>query len=448
MSTQEHAAVTASGSLVEDAQRLYDAAPCGYLSTAPDGTVVQVNATFLALTGYSADEARGSTSIHRPAVRRGPDLLRDALRPDALHAGQRAGHRARPRPRRRQAAADAGQRRAGPRRGGGTARRAGGRLRRHGPPCLRARACCAPRSARRPARTTPGRSPAPCSRRSSRPCHRTCQGSRWPPSTGPRAPAPRSAATSTTSSRLAEDDWFVVLGDVCGKGPGAAVVTSLLRHAVRAAAVASPDVETALRLTNDVLLRDDSDRFCTALLARLRRRAGRWHVTLCAAGHPLPVLVPATGTTRLVGAPGSLLGVLAELEPARHRARAWRPATASCSTPTGSPRPGATASSTATTGCSRRRPAPRRGARAGHRRARRRPGVPGRGGARRHRPAGPHPVVRPLTAAVGAQVTAAAAVCSGRAARKRSTKRAKAATSSGSGATVSTSASRNTTSSR
>ena len=38
--------------LDDDAQTLYDRAPCGYLSTTPDGTIIKANATFLTLTGY------------------------------------------------------------------------------------------------------------------------------------------------------------------------------------------------------------------------------------------------------------------------------------------------------------------------------------------------------------------------------------------------------------
>jgi PAS domain S-box-containing protein len=45
--------------LDDDAEQLYDRAPCGYLSTAPDGTVVKVNQTFLTLTGYRREELVG-----------------------------------------------------------------------------------------------------------------------------------------------------------------------------------------------------------------------------------------------------------------------------------------------------------------------------------------------------------------------------------------------------
>lgn len=42
--------------LEEDTEELYENAPCAYLSTLPDGTIIKVNATFLEWTGY----ARGS----------------------------------------------------------------------------------------------------------------------------------------------------------------------------------------------------------------------------------------------------------------------------------------------------------------------------------------------------------------------------------------------------
>lgn len=41
--------------LEEDAEDLYQHAPCGYLSTLPDGTIIKANATFLEWTGYTSD---------------------------------------------------------------------------------------------------------------------------------------------------------------------------------------------------------------------------------------------------------------------------------------------------------------------------------------------------------------------------------------------------------
>ena len=39
----------------ETAEALFEHAPCGYLSTLPDGTIVRTNQTFLDLTGHPRD---------------------------------------------------------------------------------------------------------------------------------------------------------------------------------------------------------------------------------------------------------------------------------------------------------------------------------------------------------------------------------------------------------
>src|SRR3954469_7682361 len=43
----------------EDPGELYEHAPCGYLTTTPDGTIVKVNKTFLAWIGYDRAELVG-----------------------------------------------------------------------------------------------------------------------------------------------------------------------------------------------------------------------------------------------------------------------------------------------------------------------------------------------------------------------------------------------------
>lgn len=43
----------------ESAEELYENAPCGYLSTLPDGTIARVNRTFLTWTGYLRDDLVG-----------------------------------------------------------------------------------------------------------------------------------------------------------------------------------------------------------------------------------------------------------------------------------------------------------------------------------------------------------------------------------------------------
>src|SRR3954469_10351224 len=47
------------GLLEESAEDLYENAPCGYLSTLPDGTIVKVNRTFLRWTGHTREDLVG-----------------------------------------------------------------------------------------------------------------------------------------------------------------------------------------------------------------------------------------------------------------------------------------------------------------------------------------------------------------------------------------------------
>lgn len=109
---------------------------------------------------------------------------------------------------------------------------------------------------------------------------------------------------------LGADDWVVVLGDVQGKGVEAAVVAGLVRHTVRALTVGLEDPGHVLANVNDVLLRYGNERFCTAVVLRLRRDGSRWEVVLGNAGHPSPILLRSGQEPRLLGATGQLLGVL------------------------------------------------------------------------------------------------------------------------------------------
>jgi PAS domain S-box-containing protein len=48
-----------SGLFEESAGELFDGAPCGYLSTQPDGTIVRANRTFLSMSGYTREQLVG-----------------------------------------------------------------------------------------------------------------------------------------------------------------------------------------------------------------------------------------------------------------------------------------------------------------------------------------------------------------------------------------------------
>lgn len=103
--------------------------------------------------------------------------------------------------------------------------------------------------------------------------------------------------------RLAANDWAIVLGDACGKGPRAASLAALARWSVRAASVHHFRPSQVLADLNTVLRSegDDDDHFCSVVFARLELdTCGAW-VTLAMAGHPLPLLVRASGTTEARG---------------------------------------------------------------------------------------------------------------------------------------------------
>lgn len=112
--------------------------------------------------------------------------------------------------------------------------------------------------------------------------------------------------------QIGSDDWMIALGDVEGKGVGAALVTALVRYTIRAAAV-EHEPAGVLRIVNEVLLRDQSTRFCSAVVLRCRRADERWRVTISCAGHPIPVRADE-GHVELAGRPGTLLGLFPEVE--------------------------------------------------------------------------------------------------------------------------------------
>lgn len=107
-------------------------------------------------------------------------------------------------------------------------------------------------------------------------------------------------------------DWVAVIGDVCGKGIGAAGHTALVRHTVRASAVHRTTTTGVLADVNVALLGSGNKRFCTVGLVRLRATAQGWQASTSVAGHPLP-LHHRTGRGPVeVGRTGTLLGVLTD----------------------------------------------------------------------------------------------------------------------------------------
>ncbi|MHB9755563.1 SpoIIE family protein phosphatase [Streptomyces sp. BYX5S] len=310
--------------LLEDsAQELYEHAPCGYLSTLMDGTIAKINTTLLGWLGLERDAVlgrmrftdlltAGGRMYHEthfaPLLRLQGEVNSIALdirhtdgsrRPVLVSATVKYGTTGEPLLI-RTTLFDATDRRS------------------YESELLRAR-----RAAEEAARR------AEADRARLQEALAALQRSLLP-STLPALPGMEAAAYYHTASpdRLGGDfyDVFPVdgkrhgffLGDVCGKGPEAAAVTSLTRYTLRAAALHDPDPVAALNTLNQVLgerYTGDDPRFCTAIFGMLEPATDSGHVTvrLASGGHPPALVLRGDGTADFLPTPGGLLvGALPE----------------------------------------------------------------------------------------------------------------------------------------
>ncbi|MFG2810238.1 PP2C family protein-serine/threonine phosphatase [Streptomyces massasporeus] len=111
--------------------------------------------------------------------------------------------------------------------------------------------------------------------------------------------------------------WAFFLGDVCGKGPEAASLTSLTRYTLRAAAHHDPDPASALTTLNAVLHErytgDGNPRYCTCIFGIIEPGGehGPTTVRLASGGHPPALVLRSDGRAEFLPTPGGLLiGVL------------------------------------------------------------------------------------------------------------------------------------------
>jgi sigma-B regulation protein RsbU (phosphoserine phosphatase) len=293
----------------DDAEDLFEHAPCGYLSTLPDGTIVRVNATFLEWTGYSHEDLNGRRfadlltpggriyhETHYAPLLRMQGFVREIAVEMLAADGQRLPVLVNSTLRMDASGAPIGVR---------TAVFTARDRRRYEEELLRARE----ESERSGVRA--------------RTLAKTLQASLIPPS-APVVPGldvvsryrPAGDGSEVGGDfydifETARGEWAVVLGDVCGKGAEAATVTALARYTVRAAAMRTRRPAAVLSTLNDALLQQGSDRFCTAVYARIRKATGSvCRVTVASGGHPPALLVTADGQVHDVGRPGDLLGVM------------------------------------------------------------------------------------------------------------------------------------------
>jgi sigma-B regulation protein RsbU (phosphoserine phosphatase) len=102
---------------------------------------------------------------------------------------------------------------------------------------------------------------------------------------------------------LTRDKWAFFIGDVSGKGAGAAAVTSLTRYTLRAAAVFDADPEAVLQNLHAVLsqeFRDTVNQFATVIFGILTPHDDEFDIELASAGHLPPLVLGADGAARYV----------------------------------------------------------------------------------------------------------------------------------------------------
>jgi sigma-B regulation protein RsbU (phosphoserine phosphatase) len=290
----------------DDVEALYERAPCGYLSTTADGTIIKVNETFLDWTGHRREDLVGRRRFvellttggrifhethHAPMLRlqrRAREIAVDIVTADGRRlpvlVNSVVEHNAAGDEIIRSAIFDATERRGYERE------------------LVRAKER-AERSEQRAtvlARTLQ-RTLIP-------PALPTIEGLDIAGAYRPAGSGEEIGGDFYDVFQVGPSDWAVVLGDVQGKGVDAAVVTALLRYSTRAAAVEHPAPSDVLRILNTVLVNDETDRLCTAVVARLRQSGRCWTMTLGCAGHPLPLLGRHGAGAVTIGRPGSLLG--------------------------------------------------------------------------------------------------------------------------------------------
>jgi len=159
------------------------------------------------------------------------------------------------------------------------------------------------------------------------------------PGTLPTVPGVRLAARSVPAGQnslvsgdfydvhqAAGDEWAFVLGDVSGKGVHAAVMTSMARYTVRTLSAQGWSPREVLEQLNDALAQPtDDERFCTVVYGRFTGPRedeppgpdgghGGIRIVLALGGHPQPLVRRRDGTVEPVGRPGTVLGLLSQVD--------------------------------------------------------------------------------------------------------------------------------------
>ncbi|BCJ56363.1 hypothetical protein Asp14428_78380 [Actinoplanes sp. NBRC 14428] len=110
-------------------------------------------------------------------------------------------------------------------------------------------------------------------------------------------------------------ETVIALGDVCGKGPEAAVLTGKIRQTLRALSLVERDPAVMVRVLNRALLSAGRQhRFVTLVVGTITRAEhGRVRIDLATGGHPVPLVLRADGTVEAAPIRGTLVGVVPEI---------------------------------------------------------------------------------------------------------------------------------------
>ncbi|MEU6173329.1 SpoIIE family protein phosphatase [Streptantibioticus parmotrematis] len=328
----------AFAALLEDsAEDLYDSAPCGYLSTLMDGTIAKINTTLLKWLGLEREEVVGAARFadlltvggklyhethFAPLLRMQGELRGIALEMKAV-GGRRlpvlvssvVKHGSGGDPLLiRTTVFDASDRRAYEQ-----------ELLRRSKEAEQARA----EADRARAQAEEARLQAEADRARLADALAALQQS-LVPSALPAVPGLETAVHYHTASpdrlggdfydlfSLGDGRWAFFLGDVCGKGPQAASLTSLTRYTLRAAALHDPE-PTAVLSVLDTVLHDryaagGDPRYCTVIFGTVTfTERGEAAVRLASGGHPPALVMRADGQADYLPTPG---GVLVGIVPA------------------------------------------------------------------------------------------------------------------------------------
>ena len=308
--------------LDDDPEALYERAPCGYLSTTPDGTIVKVNQTFLTWTGYDATSwsagARSPTCC-TPAVAIYP---RDPLPPLLQMQGAGPRDRARHRPRRRRRRFRSWSTRCSTATADGDPGSSGSRSSTRPSVGGTSASCSPPRSERRRPRGA------------SAELARTLQQTLIPPrSLRDRRPRRRGGLPT---GRRRRRDRRRLLRRLRGRRPttgSSRSATSAARASTPPSWPRSPATRSApwpsarraraeiLRQLNQVVLNHPTERFCTAVVLRLRRVDDWYAVTMSTGGHPPAIVLEPDRVPRTIGEAAPLVGAFEAATLRRHSVR-------------------------------------------------------------------------------------------------------------------------------